>query len=78
MERGRRAVGLRAGGWGITLTLEERADLSPGCDASLAGVLAQRHLQEEHRDAAGEEENEVGDEESSCGGRGGRDLAFQP
>lgn len=54
-----------AGGRGDTLTLEKGADLPPGCDTPLAGVLAQCHLQEEHRDAAGEEEDEVGDEESS-------------
>lgn len=51
------------------LTLEQGADLPPGCHAALAGVLAQRHLQEEHRDATGEEEDEVGDEEGSCGRR---------
>lgn len=47
------------------LTLEEGADLPPGCHTPLAGVLAQCHLQEEHRDATGEEEDEVGDEEGS-------------
>lgn len=54
------------------LTLEEGADLPPSCGTPLAGVLAQCHLQEEHRDATGEEEDEVGDEEGSCreGGRG--------
>lgn len=54
------------------LTLEEGADLPPSCGAPLAGVLAQCHLQEEHRDATGEEEDEIGDEEGSCreGGRG--------
>ena len=56
---------------GRTLTLEEGADLPPGCDAALAGVLAQSHLQEEHWDAAGEKEDQVGDEECSCGERGG-------
>ena len=69
-------MGLQGGG-GRTLTLEEGADLPPGCDAALAGVLAQRHLQEEHRDAAGEKEDEVGDEERSCRERGGR-LSLQP
>ena len=68
--------GLQRSG-GRTLTLEEGADLPPGCDAALAGVLAQRHLQEEHRDAAGEEEDEVGDEEGSCRERGGG-LSLQP
>ena len=47
-------------------TLEEGANLPPGCDTPLTGVLAQCHLQEEHRDAEGEEEDEVGDEEGSC------------
>lgn len=59
------------------LTLEEGADLPPGCDAALAGVLAQRHFQKEHWDAAGEEEDEVGEEEGSCRG-GGRGLSWQP
>lgn len=49
------------------LTLKEGADLPPGCDAPLAGVLAQRCLQEEDGDATGEEEDEVGDEEGTCG-----------
>ena len=62
---------------GTALTLEEGADLPPGCDAALAGVLAQRHFQEEHWDAAGEEEDEVGEEEGSCQG-GGRGLSWQP
>ena len=62
--------GLQGDG-GRTLTLEEGADLPPGCDAALAGVLAQSHLQEEHWDAAGEKEDQVGDEECSCGERGG-------
>ena len=66
--RARRGRGQGHGerGPGRTLTLEEGANLLPGSDAALAGVLAQRHLQEEHRDAAGEEEDEVGDEEGSC------------
>lgn len=63
-------LGALVGGQRGTLTLEKGADLSPGCHTALAGVLAQRHLQEEHRDATGEEEDEVGDEEGSCGRRG--------
>lgn len=58
-----------AGEQRVALTLKKGADLPPGCHAALAGVLAQRHLQEEHRDAAGEEEDEVGDEEGPCGRR---------
>lgn len=69
--RWRQAGGLRGGGPGRTLTLEKGADLPPGCDAPLAGVLAQCHLQEEHRDATSEEEYEVGDEEGSCRERRG-------
>jgi len=45
------------------LTFEQRADLPPAGDASLAGVLAQRGLQEEHGDPTRKEENEVRDEE---------------
>lgn len=47
------------------LTFKEGADPAPGCHPSLAGVLAQRRLQEEDRDPAGEEEDEVGDEEGT-------------
>ena len=49
------------------LTLKDGADLPPGSDAPLTGVLAQRRLQEEDRNAAGKEEDEVGDEEGTCG-----------
>lgn len=48
------------------LTLEQGAYLPPGGEAALAGVLAQRRLQEEDRDAAEEEENKVRDEEDTC------------
>lgn len=48
------------------LTLEHGADLPPGGQAALAGVLAQRRLQEEERDAAEEEEDKVRDEEDTC------------
>ena len=48
------------------LTLKDGADLPPGSDAPLTGVLAQRRLQEEDRNAAGKEEDEVGDEEGTC------------
>lgn len=67
----RQAGGLQGGGPGRTLTLEKGTDLPPGCDAPLAGVLAQCHLQEEQRDATSEEEDEIGDEEGSCRRRGG-------
>lgn len=49
------------------LTLKDGANLPPGCDASLASVLAQRCLQEEDRNATGKEEDEVGDEKGTCG-----------
>lgn len=49
------------------LTLKDGADLSPGCDASLASILAQCCLQEEDRNATGKEEDEVGDEKGTCG-----------
>lgn len=52
----------------VLLTFKDGADLPPGCDASLARVLAQRCLQEEDRNATGKEEDEVGDEEGTCGG----------
>lgn len=74
---GDEAPGGLQGDGGRTLTLEEGADLPPGCDTALAGVLTQRHLQEENRDAAGEKEDEVGDEERSCGERGGG-LSLKP
>lgn len=68
-----------AGGQRGTLTLEKGADLPPGCHTALAGVLAQCHLQEEHWDTAGEEEDEVGDEEGSCGRRGaGAESSREP
>ena len=47
----------------MRVTFKQRADLPPAGDASLAGELAQRRLQEEHGDPAGEEEDQVGDEE---------------
>lgn len=49
------------------LTLKDGANLPPGCDASLASVLAQCCLQEKDRNATGKEEDEVGDEEGTCG-----------
>lgn len=49
----------------LALTLEEGTDLPPSSNTPLAAVLAQGHLQEEHRDSTAEEEDEVGDKESS-------------
>lgn len=49
------------------LTLKDGTNLPPGCDASLASVLAQCCLQEEDRNATGKEEDEVGDEKGTCG-----------
>lgn len=56
------------------LTLKDGANLPPGCDASLASVLAQRCLQEEDRNATGKEEDEVGDEKGTCGSETGFPL----
>lgn len=47
------------------LTFKEGTDPPPGRHPSLARVLPQRRLQEEHRDPTGEEEDEVGDEEGT-------------
>lgn len=44
-------------------TFKKRTDFPPACNASLFGVLAERRLQEKQGDAAGEEEEDVGDEE---------------
>lgn len=49
------------------LTFKDGANLPPGSDASLTGVLPQSSLQEEHRNPTHKQENEVGDEESTCG-----------
>lgn len=48
-------------------TFEQRTDFPPAGDAALAGVLAQRCLQEEDRNATGEQEDQVGDEERAYG-----------
>lgn len=56
---------LKGGRQGMTLTLEKGTDLPPSSYTPLAAILAQCHLQEEHWDATAEEEDEVGDEESS-------------
>lgn len=47
----------------MMLTFKQRADFSPAGNASLTGVLAQGDLQEEDRNATGEQEDQVGDEE---------------
>lgn len=44
-------------------TFKQGTDFSPAGDAPLAGVLAQSYLQEEDRNATGEQEDQVGDEE---------------
>lgn len=44
-------------------TFKQGTDFSPAGNASLAGVLAQGYLQEEDRNATGEQEDQVGDEE---------------
>lgn len=56
----------------LALTREDGAQLGPAGDAPLGGVLAQRHLQEEDRQAAAEQEDEVRDEKRTWGGGGGR------
>lgn len=45
------------------LTFKKRADLSPTCYTTLAGVLAQRRLQEEEWDATGEQKQNIRYEE---------------
>lgn len=47
----------------MLLTFKQGTDFPPAGDASLAGVLAQRRLQEEDGNATGEQEDQVGDEE---------------
>lgn len=47
----------------MLLTFKQGTDFPPAGDASLAGVLAQRCLQEENGNATGEQEDQVGDEE---------------
>lgn len=44
------------------LTSEDGAEFGPAGDPSFRGVLAQRNLQEEHRQATPEQEDEVRDE----------------
>lgn len=48
-------------GW-VGLTGEDRAEFGPAGDPSLGGVLAQRDLQEEDRQASSKQEDEVRDE----------------
>ena len=50
--------------------LENGAELSDDVHAAHAEVLAERDLEEEERDAAREQGQEVGDEEGSCKGKG--------
>lgn len=44
-------------------TFKQRADFPPAGDASLAGVLAKSRFQEKNRNATGEQEDHVRDEE---------------
>ena len=53
------------------LTSEDWAELLPAGDATLGGVLAQGHLQEEDGQASSEQEDGVRDEKRTCGGKGG-------
>lgn len=48
-----------------SFTLKERADLSPGSDASFASVLAQSCLQDKHGDPTSEEKYQVRDEKGT-------------
>ncbi len=50
---------------GVADALEDGADLADDAHAAHAEVLADRHLQQEEGDAAAEERDEVGDEESA-------------
>lgn len=52
----------------LGLTGEDGAELGPAGDPPFRGVLAQRHLQEEHRESAAEQEDEVGDQKRTCEG----------
>lgn len=45
------------------ITFKHRTYLSPGCDPSFTGVLAQWCLEEKYRDSAEDEEDKVRDEE---------------
>lgn len=47
------------------LAFKERADLSPGSDSTLTGVLAKGCLQEEDWNPTGKEEDEIWDEEGT-------------
>lgn len=49
------------------LTGEDGAELGPAGDPPFRCVLAQRHFQEEHRESAAKQEDEVGDEKRTCG-----------
>lgn len=48
------------------ITFKQWTDLPPAGDSTLTGVLTQRRLQEEDRDATSKQEDEVWDEESTC------------
>ena len=59
-------IGFKGDSQTYVFTLEHGEYLSPGRDSTLTGVLAQRGLQEEHRDTTEEEEYKVRDEEHAC------------
>lgn len=48
------------------LTSEDGTELGPASDPPLRGILAQCDLQEEHRQATPEQEDEVRDEKCTC------------
>lgn len=47
-------------------TLKQRADFPPAGDASFTGELTQGSLQEKHRDATANEEDDIWNEERTC------------
>lgn len=48
------------------LTGEDGAELGPAGDPPFRGVLAQCHFQEEHRESAAKQEDEVRDQKRTC------------
>lgn len=52
----------------IALTSKDWAELFPAGDATLRGVLAKCHLQEEDWQTSTEQEDGVRDEKRTCGG----------
>lgn len=53
--------------WCAGLTGKDGAELGPAGDPPFRRVLAQRHFQEEHRESAAKQEDEVRDQKRACG-----------